>query len=233
MRLGSHPKPIAVCVYFRIVAIHRVHGLFAATLCAVVVVSASAAAPQPRIYSLKIGDRFDVKGTQIRCGIGRAASASRVPLVTCGLFRSGSSVAVPGSYAVSIADRGVTVLGPGSTRHVVFDIRTDPGVPLGDPAPTDRSPGTRVAHLRPVTQGLEAVNVAGTSVVCVAVAYPRPHPPSLNCTLSSREIAKALLKPRLGFRPFTVDFSPQLLRISRMSKTKTQRVIFSRRQPTG
>lgn len=233
MRLGSHPKPTEVCVYFRIVAVHRVHGLFAATLCAVVVVSASAAALQPRIYSLKIGDRFDVKGTQIRCGIGRAASASRVPLVTCGLFRSGSSVAVPGSFAVSIADRGVTVLGPGSTRHVVFDIRSDPGVPLGDPAPTDRSPGTRVAHLRPVTQGLEAVNVAGTSVVCVAVAYPRPHPPSLNCTLSSRAIAKALLKPRLGFRPLTVDFSPQLLRISRMSKTKTQRVIFSRRQPTG
>jgi hypothetical protein len=233
VRLGSHPKPTEVCVYFRIVAVHRVHGLFAATLCAVVVVSASAAALQPRIYSLKIGDRFDVKGTQIRCGIGRAASASRVPLVTCGLFRSGSSVAVPGSFAVSIADRGVTVLGPGSTRHVVFDIRSDPGVPLGDPAPTDRSPGTRVAHLRPVTQGLEAVNVAGTSVVCVAVAYPRPHPPSLNCTLSSRAIAKALLKPRLGFRPLTVDFSPQLLRISRMSKTKTQRVIFSRRQPTG
>jgi len=233
VRLGSHPKPTEVCVYFRIVAVHRVHGLFAATLCAVVVVSASAAALQPRIYSLKIGDRFDVKGTQIRCGIGRAASASRVPLVTCGLFRSGSSVAVPGSFAVSIADRGVTVLGPGSTRHVVFDIRSDPGVPLGDPAPTDRSPGTRVAHLRPVTQGLEAVNVAGTSVVCVAVAYPRPHPPSLNYTLSSRAIAKALLKPRLGFRPLTVDFSPQLLRISRMSKTKTQRVIFSRRQPTG
>ena len=233
MRLGSHPKPTEVCVYFRIVARHRVHGLFAATLCAVVVVSASAAASQPRIYSLKIGDRFDVKGTQIRCGIGRAASASRVPLVTCGLFRSGSNVPVPRSYAVSIADRGVTVVGPGNTQHVVFDTRTDPGVPLGDPAPTDRSPGTRVAHLRPVTQGLEAVNVAGTSVVCVAVAYPRPHPPSLNCTLSSRAIAKALLKPRLGFRPLTVDFSPQLLRISRMSKTKTQRVIFSRRQPSG
>jgi hypothetical protein len=233
VRLGSHPKPTEVCVYFRIVAIHRVHGLFAATLCAVVVVSASAAAPQPRIYSLKIGDRFDVKGTQIRCGIGGAASASRVPVVTCGLFRSGSNVPVPRSYAVSIADRGVTVLGPGNTQHVVFDTRTDPGLPLGEPAPTDRSSGTQVAHLRPVAQGLEAVNVARTSVVCVAVAYPRPHPPSLNCTLSSRAIAKALLKPRLGFRPLTVDFSPQLLRIWRMSKTKTQRVIFSRRQPTG
>ncbi|HEY6576693.1 MAG TPA: hypothetical protein VI029_17560, partial [Mycobacterium sp.] len=99
--------------------------------------------------------------------------------------------------------------------------------------PTDRSSGTQVAHLRPVAQGLEAVNVARTSVVCVAVGYPRPHPPSLNCTLSSRAIAKALLKPRLGFRPLTVDFSPQLLRISRMSKTKTQRVIFSRRQPAS
>jgi len=142
-------------------------------------------------------------------------------------------VPVPRSYAVSIADRGVTVLGPGSTRRVVLDIRTDPGVPLGDPAPTDRSAGTRVAHLRPVAQGLEAVNVARTSVVCVAVAYPRPHPASLNCTLSSRAIAKALLKPRLGFRPLTVDLSPQLLRIWRMSKTKTQRVIFSRREPTG
>ena len=233
MRLGSHPKPTEVCVYFRIVAIHRVHGLFAATLCAVVVVSASAAAQQPRIYSLKIGDRFDVKGTQIRCGIARSASASRVPVVTCGLFRSGSNVRVPRSFAVSIADRGVTVLGPGSTRDVVFDIRTDPGVPLGDPAPTDSSAGTRVAHLRPVAQGLEAVNVARTSVVCVAVAYPRPHSPSLNCTLSSRAIAQALLKPRLGFRPLTVDFSAQSLRISRMSKTKTQRVIFSRRQPSG
>jgi hypothetical protein len=60
---------------------------------------------------LKIGDRFDVKGTQIRCGISRAASESRVPVVTCGLFRSGSNARVPGSYAVSIADRGVTVLG--------------------------------------------------------------------------------------------------------------------------
>ena len=212
---------------------HRVHGLFAATLCAVVVVSASAAASQPRIYSLKIGDRFDVKGTQIRCGIGGAASASRMPVVTCGLFRSGSNVPIPRSYAVSIADRGVTVLGPGNTQHVVFDTRTDPGLPLGEPAPTDRSSGTKVAHLRPVAQGLEAVNVARTSVVCVAVGYPRPHPPSLNCTLSSRAIAKALLKPRLAFRPLTVDFSPQLLRIWRMSKTKTQRVIFSRRQPTG
>jgi hypothetical protein len=233
VRLGSHPKPTEVCVYFRIVAIHRVHGLFAATLCAVVVVSAGAAAPQPHIYSLKIGDRFDVKGTQIRCGIGGAASASRVPVVTCGLFRSGSNVPVPRSYAVAIADRGVTVLGPGNTQHVVFETRTDPGLPLGEPAPTDRSSGTQVAHLRPVAQGLEAVNVARTSVVCVAVGYPRPHPPSLNCTLSSRAIAKALLKPRLGFRPLTVDFSPQLLRIWRMSKTKTQRVIFSRRQPTG
>jgi hypothetical protein len=215
------------------VAIHRVHAILAATLCVAVVVPASAAAPQPRIYSLKIGDRFDVKGTQIRCGIGRAASASRVPLVTCGLFRSGSSVPVPRSYAVSIADRGVTVLGPGNTQHVVFDTRTDPGLPLGEPAPTDRSSGAQVAHLRPVAQGLEAVNVARTSVVCVAVLYPRPHPPSLNCTLSSRAIAKALLKPQLGFRPLTVDFSPQLLRIWRMSKTKTQRVIFSRRQPAG
>jgi hypothetical protein len=77
------------------------------------------------------------------------------------------------------------------------------------------------------------VNVARTSVVCVAVAYPRPHPPSLNCTLSSRAIAKALLKPRLAFRPLTIDISPQLLQIWRMSKTKTQRVIFSRREPTG
>ena len=230
---ASHLKPTEVCAYFRIVAIHRVHWILAATLCAAVVVSASAAAPQSRVYSLKIGDRFDVKGTQIRCGIGRAASESRVPVVTCGLYRSGSNVRVPGSYAVSIADRGVTVLGPGSTRRVVLDIRTDPGVPLGDPAPTDRSAGTRVAHLRPVAQGLEAVNVARTSVVCVAVAYPRPHPASLNCTLSSRAIAKALLKPRLGFRPLTVDLSPQLLRIWRMSKTKTQRVIFSRREPTG
>lgn len=211
----------------------RLYGVLVATLCAAVVVSAGAAASQPRIYSLKIGDRFDVKGTQIRCGIGRVASESRVPVVTCGLFRSGSNVPLPRSYAVSIADRGVTVLGPGNTRHVAFDVRTDPGVPLGDPAPTDRSSGTRVAHLRPVAQGLEAVNVARTSVVCVAVAYPRPHPPTLNCTLSSRAIAKALLKPRLGFRPLTVDFSSQLLRISRMSQTKTQRVIFSRRQPTG
>jgi hypothetical protein len=215
------------------VAIHRLHGLLAATLCAAVVVSASAAASQPRIYSLKIGDRFDVKGTQIRCGISRAASASRVPVVTCGLFRFGSNVPVPRSYAVAIADRGVTVLGPGNTQHVVFETRTDPGLPLGEPAPTDRSSGTQVAHLRPVAQGLEAVNVARTSVVCVAVAYPQPHPPSLNCTLSSRAIAKALLKPRLGFRPLTVDFSPQLLRVWRMSKTKTQRVIFSRRQPSG
>jgi hypothetical protein len=230
---GSHPKPTEVCVYFRIVARHRIYGILAAALCAAVVVSAGAAAPQPRIYSLKIGDRFDVKGTQIRCAIGGAPSASRVPVVTCRLVRSGSNVPVPRSYAVSIADRGVTVLGPGSTRDVIFDIPTDAGVPLGDPAPRDRSPGARVAQLRPVAQGLEAVNVARTSVVCVAVAYPRPHPPSLNCTLSSRAIAKALLKPRLGFRPFTVDFSPQLLRISRMSKTKTQRVVFSRRQPTG
>lgn len=212
---------------------HRLYGILAATLCAAVVVSASAGAPQPRIYSLKIGDRFDVKGTQIRCGIGGAASASRVPVVTCGLFRSGSKVLVPRSYAVSIADRGVTVLGPGNTQHVVFTTRTDPGVPLGEPAPTDRSSGTQVAHLRPVAQGLEAVNVARTSVVCVAVAYPKPHPPSLNCSLSSRAIAKALLKPRLGFRPLTVDFSPQMLRVWRMSKTKTQRVIFSRGQPTG
>jgi hypothetical protein len=226
-------KPAWVCVYFRAVAANRAHGILAAALCAAVVVSSSAAAPQPRVYSLKIGDRFDVKGTQIRCEIGRAASASRVPVVTCGLYRSGSNVPVPGSYAVSIADRGVTVLGPGGTRHVVFDVRTDPGAPLGDPAPTDHSSGTRVAHLRPVAQGLEAVNVARTSVVCVAVAYPRPHAASLNCTLSSRAIRKALLKPRLAFRPLTVTLSPQLLRVWRMSKTKTQRVIFSRRQPTA
>jgi hypothetical protein len=88
---------------------------------------------------------------------------------------------------------------------------------------------TRVFHL----ETLHPPTVHLAHVVCVAVAYPKPHPPSLNCTLSSRAIAKALLKPRLGFRPLTVDFSPQLLRIWRMSKTKTQRVIFSRRQPTG
>jgi hypothetical protein len=183
------------------------------------------------VYVLKVGDRFDVAGTHINCRIG-AGPTGRVSRVTCGLFRPRSNLPIPKSYAFSFGDDGVAVFAP-DAKHVVFSARTDPGLPLGDPAPSDQSFGSRIAHLHPVAQGLEAVDVARTSVVCVAVAYPRPHGPSLNCTLSSRAIARALLKPRLGFRPLTVTFDQQRLRIWRMSKTKTQRTIFSRREPTS
>jgi len=202
-----------------------------AACCFAALASASAAAPQPRIYSLKVGDQFDVAGTRIKCKIG--TSSGRAPAVTCGLFRLGSGDALPKSYGFSFADRGVDVLssGTGSKRQVVFAARTDAGMPLGDPAPTDRSPGRKSPHLRPVAQGLEGVNVARSSVVCVAVAYPPPHDPALNCTLSSGAIRAALRKPRLAFRPLTVTLSPGVLRVWRMSRTKTQRVIFSRSEP--
>jgi len=211
------------------VAKHCAYWIAAAAICSAIVASVSMAAP-PRIYSLKVGDRFDVAGTHINCNIG-AASTGRAPTVTCRLLRPATENALPKSYAFSFGDRGVDVLGPAPEQRVVFHAGTDAGLPLGDPAPPDRSSGRTNAHLRPVAQGLEGVNVARTSVICVAVAYPRPHGPSLNCTLSSRAITKALSKPRLAFRPLTVTFSPQLLRVWRMSKTKTQRVVFSRSQP--
>ena len=211
------------------VAKHRAYWVAAAVVCSAIVASASTAAP-PRIYSLKIGDRFDVAGTRINCKIG-AASPGRAPTVTCSLVRPGTNDALPNSYAFSFGDRGVDVLGPAPDRRVVFHAATDARLPLGDPAPPDRSPGRTKAHLRPVSQGLEGVNVARTSVVCVAVAYPRPNVPSLNCTLSSRAITKELRKPRLAFQPLTVTFSSQLLRVWRMSTTKTQRIVFSRPQP--
>ena len=125
------------------------------------------------------------------------------------------------------------MFGSGAKRTVAFRAQSDPGVPLGDPAPADRSSKPVAVRLRPVTQGLEGVNVARTSVICVAVAYSKPNAPSLTCTLSSRAIAKALRKRRLTFRPITVTLSRQWLRVSRMSRAKTQRIVFSRRQPAG
>lgn len=212
------------------------HVALAAAVCcfAALVPVSSAAAPQARVYSLKIGDRFDISGTHIKCKI--VPAAGRAPAVTCALVRAGSNDRLPKSYGFSFGDRGVVVLGPPNPNGpppVVFRARTDPGVPLGDPAPADRSPTPKNVHLRPVAQGLEGVNVGRSSVVCVVVAYPRPHGPALNCTLSSRAIAAALRRPRLAFRPLTVTLSPQMLRVWRMSKTKTQRVIFSRSEPAS
>jgi hypothetical protein len=86
-------------------------------------------------------------------------------------------------------------------------------------------------HLRPVARGLEGVTIAHSSVMCLAISYPRPNGPSLNCTLSSAAITKALAKKRLSFRPLTVTLSARELRVWRMSKTKTQRVVFSRAEP--
>ena len=214
-------------------AIRRAYPILSAALCSALVLSSSASARQTRIYSLKIGDHFKVVGTRINCKISNAGSATRIPTVTCGLVHSGSNLLLPRSYSFSFGDRGVGVFGSGAKRQPVFRAQTDPGVPLGDPAPSDRTTGTVGARLRPVARGLEGVNVARTSVVCVAVAYPKPHGPALNCTLSSSAITKALRKPRLTFRPLTVTLSDQWLRVSRMSKTKTQRVVFSRREPAG
>jgi hypothetical protein len=202
-----------------------------AVACAVIVGSASSATPQPHISLVKVGDTFDVLGTSVKCAVG--VGPSRKPTVTCALKRQGSSNPLPKSYAFSFGDRGVNVLGPGSQGRVVFRARSDSGVPLGNPAPIDRTLGRQNVHLHPVTQGLQGVNVSGSSVVCVAVGYPRPEQASLNCTLSSQAIAKALHKRRLDFRPLTVTLSPQTLRVWRMSKAKTQRVIFSRAQPTS
>jgi hypothetical protein len=206
----------------------------AAVCCFAALVPASSAASQPRVYSLKIGDRFDISGTHIKCKIVRAAGGA--PAVTCAPVTAGSNGLLPKSYGFSFGDRGVAVLGPPTAngpRPAVFRARTDPGLPLGDPAPADRSPTPKNVHLRPVAQGLEGVNVGRSSVVCVVVAYPRPHGPVLNCTLSSRAIAAALRRPRLAFRPLTVTLSPQLLRVWRMSKAKTQREIFSRSEPAS
>jgi hypothetical protein len=210
---------------------HRATWLVAAVCCFLAFVPAGSAAPQTHIYSLKVGDRFDVTGTHLECLV--VAPSGRAPTVSCSPMRTGSEDPLPKSYGFSFADRGVDVLGPpvGATRPVAFRARTDAGLPLGDPAPADRSPAPKNVHLRPVAQGLEGVDVERTSVVCVVVAYPRPHGPALNCTLSSRAITAALRKPRLAFRPLTVTLSPQELRVSRMSKTKTQRVIFSRSEP--
>jgi hypothetical protein len=180
---------------------------------------------------LKIGDQFGVAGTQIKCKI--VAAAGGAPAVECAPAGTGSNDPPPKSYGFSFGDRGVDVLGPskGSKRPVVFRARTDAGLPLGDPAPADRSPTPKNVQLNPVAQGLEGINVGRSSVVCVVVAYPRPHGPALNCTLSSRAITAALRKPRLAFRPVTVTLSPQVLRVWRMSQTKMQRVIFSRSEP--
>jgi hypothetical protein len=183
---------------------------------------------------LKVGDRFDISGTHIKCKIVPAVSAA--PAVTCTPGSAGSNDPLPKSYGFSFGDRGVVVLGPSNgnrPRPVAFSARTDPALPLGDPVPADRSPTPKDVHLIPLAQGLEGVNVGRSSVVCVVVAYPRPHGPALNCTLSSRAIAAALRRPRLGFRPLTVTLSPEMLRVWRMSKTKTQRVIFSRSEPAS
>jgi hypothetical protein len=207
--------------------------ILAAVLCSALAVSSSASARQTRVYSLKIGDHFTVVGTRINCNITNAGSATRIPTVTCGLVHSGSKLLLPKSYSFSFGDRGVGVFGSGAKRQAIFRAQTDRGVPLGDPAPSERTSGTVGRRLRPVARGLEGVNVARTSVVCVAVAYPKPHGPALNCTLSSRAITKALRKPRLTFRPLTITLNDQWLRVSRMSTTKTQRVVFSRREPAG
>jgi hypothetical protein len=211
------------------------HVAFAAAVCCfAALVPASSAASQLRVYSLKIGDRFDISGTQIKCKV--VPAAGRAPAVNCALVRAGSTDRLPKSYGFSFGDRGVVVFGPANANGpppAVFRARTGPGVPLGDPAPADRSPTPKAVHLRPVAQGLEGVNVGRSSVVCVVVAYPRPHGPALNCTLSSRAIAAALRRPRLAFRPLTVTLSPQVLRVWRMSRTKTQRVIFSRAEPAS
>jgi len=214
------------------VAKPRAYWLAAAICCFAALAPASGATSQPRIYSLKVGDRFDVAGTRIKC---RITKSGRAPIVRCALVRTGSGDPLRNSFGFSFADRGVDVLraAPGGNRRLVFRARSDPGAPLGDPAPADRSPAPKSVRLQPVAQGLEGVNVGRSSVVCVVVAYPRPHGPRLNCTLSSRAITSALRKPRLAFRPLTVTLSPQQLRVWRMSKTKTQRVIFSRSEPAG
>ena len=198
-------------------------------MCAVAA-GVAGAGTQPRLYTLKTGDRFDVRGTRISCTVG-VASPGRAPTVTCGPTRAGSRTPLAKSYAFAFGDRGVHVIGPGSLRHVVYHAATDKGAPLGDPAPHGGSAARQTVHLRPVVQGLEGVTIAGSSVVCLAVSYPKPQGPSLNCTLSSAAITKALARKRLSFRPLTVTLSTRALRVWRMSKTKTQRVIYSRAEP--
>jgi hypothetical protein len=188
-----------------------------ATACCAAVAATAGAGTPPQLYALKVGDRFDLRGTTIACTIVDG------PAITCG---PGSS----GSYSFVFRDRGVDVLGPGSSRHVVYQASTDNGAPLGDPAPAG-SGKARAVHLRPVAQGLEGATIAKSSIVCLAVSYPKPAGPSLNCTLSSAAITKALGKKRLTFRPLTVTLNAHVLRVWRMSKAKTQRVVFARSEP--
>jgi hypothetical protein len=205
------------------------HGfaVVAVSLVALLLASGGGATPAHPLTLLKIGDLFDVTGTKISCGIGGAGLRSRVPMVTCGLFRPGSAQPIPGSYSFSIGDLGIAVLGPGAAHHVVYGVRTDKTTPLHDAAPPDHSTGVRVAHLHPAAEGVE---VSKTSILCLAITDSQ-NAPSLNCSLSSPTIIKALRQPLLAFRPLTVTLTEHRIRIWRMSKTKVQRIIFSRAEP--
>src|SRR5205814_10649376 len=92
---------------FAVVTRHCTYLICIAACCFAALASASAAAPQPRIYSLKVGDQFDVAGTRIKCKIG--TSSGRAPTVMCGLFRPGSGGALTAPYRFSFADPGVAV----------------------------------------------------------------------------------------------------------------------------
>ena len=178
-------------------------------------VSSSSAESGP--VRLRAGDQIVVTGSQLRCVVSTASSASHPPTLVCGVGDVQSPL--PGTYAFAIADKAALVIKSSAARKPELVVQEAEPTPKGALFPVASS---RAAATLKVGPGAILL-VGGSDVLCSVSSQTGT--PTLTCGLAASGSGTFIIGSYVGV------ISQRLALLSKLLSPTKFDTIFSKTQP--
>jgi hypothetical protein len=167
---------------------------------------------------MRAGDEIVVTGTQLRCVVSTASSASHPPTLVCGVGDVQSPS--PGTYAIAIADTGALVIKSSATRQPQLVVQEQEPTPKGALFPVAANRAAATLKVSPGTILL----VGGSDVLCSVSSQAGA--PTLTCGLAAGGSGTFIIGSYVGV------ISQRLALLSKLLSPDKFDTVFSKSQPT-
>jgi hypothetical protein len=166
---------------------------------------------------MRAGDQIVVTGSQLRCVVSTASSASHPPTLVCGVGDVQSPL--PGTYAFAIADKAALVIKSSAARQPELVVQEAEPAPKGMLFPVASS---RAAATLKVGPGAILL-VGGSDVLCSVSSQAGT--PTLTCGLAAGGSGTFIIGSYVGV------ISQHLALLSKLLSPDRFDTVFSKTQP--
>lgn len=167
--------------------------------------------------TLRAGDQIVVSGSQVRCTVSTASSASHPPTLVCGVGDVQSPL--PGTFAFAIADKAALVIKSSAARQPELVVQEAEPTPNRVPFPVA---SRRSAATLKVGRGAILL-VGGSDVLCAVSSQSKA--PTMTCGLAAGGSGTFIIGSYVGVISQRVALLTKLLAGGRFD------TIFSKPQP--